>query len=628
MSWGNTSKIQHPNDVREALGFSGEPDGHNLLVLYQRAATQMHEPYSRGDLRVAYLIASDPYYWRTFKSTQSLQVLIDAGFFDDGLEPGDLAEKADLQFLSTSLEHVRRRVVELECTGKIHDKKLVVALTTGCFAPLHIGHVKMMERAKEALEEKGYEVVGGYFSPSHDDYVATKGEEARRLTIDYRSQIINKVVEDSDWLALDAWEARYAPTDVNFTSVVDRLKNYINAHIETPVEIEVAYVFGADNMQFARAFTEKGLAVCVARPGNEAGMAALAEKSGLTGNPHILFAKSTDTDISSTKVRKGEIAAFDRLSGDAAYQRMIKGEARRHTREEEAPPTLYLVRDDLSWAMEPWAQKADKQALQEAIVNFRAGLVRAIENAFERSRAPGYPKQVEAVLLSVDDQVDAVKDIMRLSPEKVINNDVITGGEKNTIGLSRLFALSAGQTYSHTLVPRPGKENLDQLMGRLKKGGRIMIDDDIATGTTMRLIEGKLPEGVSFEDKVSLSEVTFRKNHPDREYAFWDIVDARDFLLGSRSGGLVVQLFNGAVGRAPYILPYTSLVTRAKIPPDQEKAFSAEVLRLNRRFFRDVWVDIQVADTDQQFQMLMKSVGFRGRMNMDDVCQWHQKFIR
>lgn len=628
MSWGATSKIQHPNDVREALGFSGEPDGHDLLNLYRRAATQMHEPYSRGDLRVAYLIASDPYYWRTFKKTQSRQVLIDAGFFDDGLEPGELAEKADLQFLSTPLDHVRRRIVELERTGKIHDKKLVILLTTGCFAPLHEGHVKMMKKAREALEAKGYEVIGGYFSPSHDDYVATKGEEARRLTIDYRSQIINKVLEDSDWLALDAWEARYAPTDVNFTSVVDRLKNYANAHIETPADIEVAYVFGADNMQFARAFMEKGLGVCVARPGNEDKVAQFVEKSGLADNPHIVFADSTDTDISSTKVRKGEMASFDRLSGDVAYERMITGEARQHTRFDDEPPALYLVRDDLSWALEPWAMKIDSQALHEAITNFRAGLLRAIENAFERSRAPGYPKRVDAVLLSVDDQQRAVKDIMSMSPEKVLNNDIITGGDNNTIGLSRLFALSGGQTYSHTLVPRPGMENLEQLMGRLAKGGRIMIDDDIATGTTMRLIEQKLPDGVSFDDKVSLSEVAFRQNYPGRDYAFWDIVDARDFLLGSRSGGLVVQLFNGAVGRAPYMLPYTSLVTRAKIPPDQEMAFSAEVLRLNRRFLRDIWTDIHVADTDPQFQALMKFMGFRGRMHMDDVCAWHQKFVK
>lgn len=627
MSWGQTSKIQHPDDVREALGFRGEPGGHDLLHLYRRAANQMHEPYNRGDLRVAYLIAQDPYYWRTFKKTQSLQVLIDAGFFDDGLEPGALAKTADLQFLSTPLEHVRQRVLELECAGKIHDKKLVVLLTTGCFAPIHIGHVKMMQRAREAMEERGYEVVGGYFSPSHDDYVATKGEEARRLTIDYRSQIINKVLEDSDWLELDAWEARYAPTDINFTSVVDRLKHYINTHIETPVDIEIAYVFGADNIQFARAFTEKGLAVCVARPGNEARVSTFIEKSGLADNPNIVFAESTDTDISSTKVRSGAVAAFDRLSGDAAYERMIKGEARRHTQEKEQPQALYLVRDDLQWALEPWASKIDPQALQEAIANFRSGLVRAIENAFERTRAPGYPKRVEAILLSVDDQMDTVRDIMSICPEKVINNDIITGGDNNAVGLSRLFSLSSGQTYSRTLVPRPGRENLQQLMGRLAKGGRIMIDDDIATGTTMRLIEAKLPEGVQFEDKISLSEIVFRKNCPDRNYEFWDIVDARDFLLGSRSGGLVVQLFNGAVGRAPYILPYTSLVTRAKIPPDQEMALSAEILRLNRRFLRDIWADIQVADTDPQFQKLMQSVGFRGRMNMDDVCAWHHKFI-
>ena len=50
----------------------------------------------------------------------------------------------------------------------------VVLLSTGGFDPIHDGHIYMMEFAKEALEKKGYHVIGGYLSPSHESYVSTK----------------------------------------------------------------------------------------------------------------------------------------------------------------------------------------------------------------------------------------------------------------------------------------------------------------------------------------------------------------------------------------------------------------------------------------------------------------------
>jgi nicotinic acid mononucleotide adenylyltransferase len=624
MSWVKSSKIQHPDDVRQALGFSGDPNGFDLLKLYERAV-QMGEPYSRGDLRVAWKVANDPYYWTAFKRYQSLQTVVNAGFFDDGQEPGLVQKRADIQFLTTPLEIIRKRVVELEEQGKIHNKPLVVALTTGCFAPVHPGHLAMMEKAKAALEAKGYEVLGGYMSPSHDDYVSTKGEVARRLTAAHRTLLLSKVLDGSDWLTVDPWESRYAPTDINFTDTIQRLEHYINAHINTAVPIQIAYIFGADNVQFARTFIDKGLGVCVPRPGHEEGLQDFIEKSGLKNNPHIILADSSGLDISSSRVRNGEAASAEKLAGDSSYQELLKGEARQSSTKNGT--NTYLVRDDLIWATQQWRGKVDPKVLEKALSNFREGLVRAIKDAFERSRAPGYPAHVDVVLLSVEDQIAEAEKIMEVTPEWVVNNDVITGGDHTCIGLSRLFGLSASQFYSKILVPRPGQQELKRVMGRLPKGEYAIVDDDIATGSTLRMIEDQLPEGVSFKDKIALSERAFKRVHPDREYAFWDIVDARDFLMGTKSGGLVVQLFNGSVGRAPYMLPYTSLVSRAKIPPDQEVAFTEELLNLNRRFFRDVWVDLRLKDTDLQFQALMNSVGFRGQMHMSDLTSWHEEHM-
>ncbi len=624
MSWVESSKIQHPDDVRKALGFNGEPDGFDLLKLYDRAI-QMGDPFSRGDLRVAWKVANDPYYWAAFKRYNNLKTIVKAGFFDDGQEPGIVQERADIQFLTTPLEIVRQRVIELEEQGKIHDKPLVVALTTGCFAPIHSGHVAMMEKAKTALEGKGYEVLGGYMSPSHDDYVSTKGKVARRLTAAHRTLLVNKVIDGSNWLSVDPWESRYAPTDINFTDTIQRLENYINAHINTSVPIQIAYVFGADNVQFARTFVDKGLGVCVPRPGNDTGLNELIEQSGLKDNPHFVLANSSELKLSSTEVRSGDAPSAEQLEQDVTYQDLLKGEARMSS--EENVNETYLMRDDLNWATQHWKSKVRPQALNIAIDNFRDGLVRAIENAFERSRAPGYPNNVEVVLLSVEDQISEADKIMEVAPEWIINNDVITGGDNTSIGLSRLFELSSPQLYSEKLIPRPGQQDLKRVIGRLPKGKYTIVDDDIATGSTIRMIEEQLPEEVSFKDRIALSELAFKRVHPEREYSFWDIVDARDFLMGAKSSGLVVQLFNGAVGRAPYMLPYTSLVSRAKIPPDQEMSFTEEILNLNKRFLRDIWVDLKLQDTDPQFRALMGSIGFRDQMHMNEINAWHKAHI-
>ena len=41
-------------------------------------------------------------------------------------------------------------------------------LTTGAMNPVHIGHIKMMELAKQTVEADGWTVVQGILSPSHD----------------------------------------------------------------------------------------------------------------------------------------------------------------------------------------------------------------------------------------------------------------------------------------------------------------------------------------------------------------------------------------------------------------------------------------------------------------------------
>jgi hypothetical protein len=52
----------------------------------------------------------------------------------------------------------------------------VVLLSTGALNPVHLGHINAMVRAKAHLKQIGYDVVGGFMSPTHDDYVRPKME--------------------------------------------------------------------------------------------------------------------------------------------------------------------------------------------------------------------------------------------------------------------------------------------------------------------------------------------------------------------------------------------------------------------------------------------------------------------
>lgn len=69
--------------------------------------------------------------------------------------------------------------------------------------------------AKDHMEDQGYEILGGYFSPVSDGY----GKKGDRLTLAPfsftglakaadRVSMIDLALEDSEWIMCDTWEAR------------------------------------------------------------------------------------------------------------------------------------------------------------------------------------------------------------------------------------------------------------------------------------------------------------------------------------------------------------------------------------------------------------------------------------
>ena len=107
----------------------------------------------------------------------------------------------------------------------------------------------MMELAKKELEKEGYDVVGGYFSPSHEDYVSTKPDY--NSCLGKRLFQCQKAVENSSWLMIDPWESMYTHTYINFTSVIDRLEKYLQLHVKKRLKLSIFLVVIMLNLTIA-----------------------------------------------------------------------------------------------------------------------------------------------------------------------------------------------------------------------------------------------------------------------------------------------------------------------------------------------------------------------------------------
>jgi nicotinic acid mononucleotide adenylyltransferase len=547
------------------------------------------------EARLAWKIAADPHYRETMRRYGSFEVVTGAGFFDDGLAPGLVAELSDPRLLATPLAKARIRLESLS-----PGARPLALFTTGGFAPVHEGHINMMEAAKRRMEAAGYDVVAGFMVPAHDSYVAGKIGDPAAFPAYKRLDFLSRALAASDWLAPDPWLALYAPADLNFTDVLRRLARYLAAHL-TP-GIEVAYVFGADNAGFARAFVKSGLCVCVKRPGFEDKLASVAADSALEGRLHIA---EGDLDISSRQVRKGEKPPMDCFGEPVVFDAAA------------APAQFYCIRDDLDWATEPWNRAGRGWAAACGV--FLLGLRAALEGAFARSALGGFPPRVQTIVVPAEEQRRWLQD--RLTRTPFINLDCVTAAGAPALHYSRLFPLSDSQLFAPRLVPRPGAPSPAESFSALPAGQYMLVDDDIATGFSMKAVEKELPAGVSITGRVSLLDEWLRERFPERRSAPWDILDARDFLLGAHGGGLVVEGFDGGHYRAPWVPPYVSLLNRARVPPDQELALALNIFRLNQAFFADS--GLMIRDADPAFARLMEKAGFDGRMTLEALCAWH-----
>ncbi len=549
--------------------------------------------------RLTEKINRDPYFSSTLDYYKNVNKVIEAGFFDDGVAINKKSYRDSLNWLTTPL-------YKIKSSPKI--SKPVVLLTTGGFMPIHSEHIRMMEIAKQSIELVGRTVIGGYLSLSHDDYVKNKFLNENYISSEKRIYLCEKVVADDPWLMVDPWEARYNKIPLTFTAVTTRLQKYLRKHTLLPVE--VVYVFGGDNAAFARAFIAKGTCVCVKRPGYDVVQNRIENEPPIASNKNILFSEmwTKKPGISSREIRTGMINHVPRI-----IQKDFEnwGYSEKKTKNPES--LVYFIRDDSSWALSNWIHLVNKKKLERAKDAFLKGLIGQMDRAIEENTS--------IQILNLKEQLTVVNNLSKNN--QIINIDVCTGGDFK-LNVSRLFGLSSGQCHLEKVINRPGYLALNNQSKKIPMGNYLLLDDDVATGSTTEFVSQLFPKKIGIKEIKSILEIQVKNKLSRSRIA--DVVDFRDFIFGSRDGGLVVKLPNGLVCRAPYVLPYVSLSFRAKIMPQEEYRLSQKLWQLNLKFYQQIG-KVPLSLTDKYFQRLMTYIGFNKNDDMTSICQWHIKMM-
>ena len=189
-----------------------------------------------------------------------------------------------------------------------------VLLSTGALNPVHLGHIAMFDRARDALESRhGFEVVGGFLSASHDTYLSNKyglpgkyGDPTTFFPAVQRLAMCAAATKDHPFLAVASWESSTSGRWPDFPEVTATLERALLERFPDE-DLHVIYLCGQDHFRYAARAGLPGVAV-VSRAGHSESSDAARK----------VYAVRTDSDdpfgqMSSTRVREA-LATDDRAT--------------------------------------------------------------------------------------------------------------------------------------------------------------------------------------------------------------------------------------------------------------------------------------------------------------------------
>lgn len=531
-----------------------------------------------------------------FKSASTVygpKQLKQAGFITTKRNPKLFNDKQNL--LVTPLYKIcenLKDILKITTKYELIKKKVFVLINTGCYDPIHIGHVKMMENAYEHLTSLGYIVLGGFLIPAHTKYVISKNGTDSYLE---RLEKCQKFVNKHQWLCIDPYEILFESDDVCYTDIIVRLENYIKVHINDyhKLDVQVAYVCGGDRAEFMRTFVKIGNAVCVGRDGYDMIKEKIKAELSSCDNFNNLFWTSNVQNYSSTQLRNQEREI--KASTDSTDLTNIIDENR-----------VYYIRNE-------------KLAFPD-YDDFCEKIFGVFSEIFSTD-----PKIIVKMLFA-DEQNKKLQ--LLSNPYKSISLDPFI--ESNYyINISRLFAFGCPKSFIR-MIERPNFLSINDQVMQIPIGNYCLIDDDSVSGKSLdfakHILNTKTNSSTTSEiQKIKITQHKLLTQLENSDIKMLDVIDCRDFLCGSHIGGLVVELPNGQIARVPYMLPYVYPSDRASIPVKLNISFSKLIWRLNLEYY--TIHDKKVKDIDISTRTFLNYIGFCDDHPMKFVCAWHLLFF-
>lgn len=487
----------------------------------------------------------DSFYGKLFRESVAagataqgaLQDIEEAGYFEESF-PEPIDSVAACRWWPLPVSKVRRNLAGIE------GGPPVVLLATGALAPVHEGHLRMMESARDELIRRGYAVVGGYLSPGHDEYMRYKGvplgaseKFPRGLRAPVRVAAVARAAGSSDWLDVSNFEALGCPGSVNFTTVYAYVRAALDRQIG-PGVIRVFVVFGSDNERLA--LVPDIPFVIVERPDalpNPRYAGTSYRERLLADGGRVVFAGSSGDPSSSSTIRAAQ-APHDLLPARVGEYLSCP------------PPEVATTRIHGAGALPRWG--AAEHRVVDLLGDFFSEQV--VADAFEQGRSI-LNELGNAALVSLDPLIEAQYGLR-------ISRCYDFGG----------YARSVRPSEVPGFASPPGFQDLLGQVDAIPSGlPLVLVDDDSVTGSTFRAVSALLESRGR-----TVAATCYLTCGGDRE-----VLDARDFILGAPHGGLVVDAGHHGVVRLPYAYPFVDPTERASIDPARALEFSRRAWELS-----------------------------------------------
>jgi hypothetical protein len=344
------------------------------------------------------------------------------------------------------------------------------------------------------------------------------------------------------------------------------------------VGCDIAYVYGSDNAGFSWLFNSVDgiLGVCVGR-GNDNGKFEKYQEM-FENNDHVIFSKvkRSHYNLSSTKVRSRQI---------------------------------YLIRDDSDAVTENIVKYSTKSKIESANSVMVEKIAKIIRDRI--------PSSVNMRIVNLTEQKLLFrKDINITTP--TISLDMHFQGDYQ-IGLTRVFNASGEQETPIGFASRNTLTSEENEVSIIPPGEYTLIEDDVASGATLDYIIGKLlHRGIVIKDILLMNRVVGEN--------FFDVVDMRDFIIGSTQSGLTIRQSDGNLMKAPYCFPYVNLCSRAKLNENMNASY--EIWKANLEYYNSVCPGLMISKLHPQFVRLMRGAGFSPYNTVESICELHMKLCK